>query len=615
MAKPDLPLSVILKQSDGHGGTLATVQAAIKRLDNTLIFGDDVELALQNREITAVDRMFYLTPMSHDKEMEAERNTNMNRPDDEELMHLFGKLKMEDQLSACGESLSATDIPALGLYSGLLAWVWRAAAKYVSGRYCDLNWHNFTKFTQEENFPPHGQDVKVALLIPSKSFSIVRHRQFMVAAANTAGIPNLRLVSEAAAALAHHITICLETIHPADLIGKTLMMLDCGPGSVDLEVWTILNVNPLRTGQYSRKESGYGRIADLDALLAHLRLVRGQQATKVSFGNEVDAEFEEQKRGPNGVEERYLSLPDLPNDRPSRLHGDAGIFLSESDMTAIYDNFLRPIINFVCQTIEKVAEAKRGDKDNGNIVDGIIATGEGMLNLYVQESFQRQMDILTEPSMRSKISMHFPTATQMNPHPLYNALTRPALGGVLLLADDALVAERVVDRSYFAAEFAPDRTTRTIWIRPQYFARKGHVLPTNARTPKEPYEVELLNDGREIFDLKVHILCSDTIAKDIVELDERESRKLLSDALPWVCTVTKEDLAGVPLTQAGAPNDTMTCWHVEYTVELTFDGRNLCFIATVPRSGRLGPNLETGDNPIEKFCEIDFEGGLRPVGA
>ncbi|EXJ60547.1 hypothetical protein A1O7_04700 [Cladophialophora yegresii CBS 114405] len=196
-----------------YGHSIARAQAAIKRVDDMLIFRNDVELALQNGEITAADRMF------------------------------FDRFDMEDQLSACGESVSARNIPWFDLYSGLLAWQWRAAAKYVSERYWDLKWRSFTKFTQEENFPPDGHEVKVALLIPSRSLSNVRHRQFMVAAANAAGIPNLRLVSEAAARLAHHITKCLQTVRPEDLVGKTLMLLDCGADSVDIEVWTVLNVD------------------------------------------------------------------------------------------------------------------------------------------------------------------------------------------------------------------------------------------------------------------------------------------------------------------------------------------------------------------------------------
>ncbi|EXJ60548.1 hypothetical protein A1O7_04701 [Cladophialophora yegresii CBS 114405] len=264
-------------------------------------------------------------------------------------------------------------------------------------------------------------------------------------------------------------------------------------------------------------------------------------------------------------------------------------------MADIYDKFLTPIISLVCQTIEKVAQVKVLTKDHGNIADGIIVTGEGMVNLYVQESFEKRMDTLTRPSLGHKVPMHFPSPTDRDPYLICNGQTRPALGGVLLLGDAALVAEEVVDRSYFSAAFIPDETNMTFWVRPQYFARKGDVLPTNTRTPKAPYEVELLNDGRDVFDLKVDVLCSDTIAKDVVELDEWETRQLLSDTLPWVCTVTKEDLAGVPLTQASAPDDTMTCWHIEYTVEMTFDGRNLCFIATIPRSGRLGQacTLET----------------------
>ncbi|KAJ9616955.1 hypothetical protein H2200_000675 [Cladophialophora chaetospira] len=602
--------------------------------DNTWAFGDDIPRALEMGQITEADIMYQLKPMAYDGEMQQRRQADEDRMRQQAFLASFGNLKIQDQLAACGESVPTEKVPQVHSYAGLMKWCWKAAAIDVSRKHPELKWNDFSQSTKDEQFPPPNQDVRVAILVPATTLCSVQHRQFMTAAAETAGIPNFEFLSEPAAALTYHLLNYRPDTPMRVLLGKTVMMMDAGAGSVDWVVWTILNMSPLRVRvEVSGVTAWLGAsqvnthartlilegVRDLEGLLEHLSFQHCRTITQVTFDKELDDIIEEHKCWPRGVEGRYLPIQNLPMDVHSRLHGTSGVWLSKKDMKMIHKQYADPIISTTLDIAARVADMKSSRGDQTLPIHQIFATGGGVLNSHFQENFRKDVGDVSWTKWGYIIPVDFPTATSTDLTSSYPCLTQVAQGGLLVLADDELEAERVIDRSYFFANLNETcvQDDATTVCEPTYFARKGQPFqPEDAI--RIPCKRRHYDRGLDEYEIHEEIYFSDSITEDRVILDRDALDKLLDSSLPWKYTLSKKDLAGMTLSSADPDpllNRFTTCWIWDYLLDMTFDGRHVHFLVTIPRNGVLGPGQDAGPNPIQRSYKVDIKGAMRPLGA
>lgn len=578
--------------------------------------------------------MYYLKLMEYEGEMLEQKQADEARIVQQDLLASFDNLHVEDHLADCGEYADDEELPLVKFYAGLLKWVYKAAAADVSRNCPDLGWDAFTEFTPDEQFPPQGQDIRVAIMVPAATLTSVNDRAFTVAAAEAAGISNFDLMSEPAGALASYIIRQPTTNTSESLIGKTLMMVDFGAGSVEFEVWTILGLHPLRAraeivpqsewlgarqANKHAKDLILSGIPDLDPILTYLSRQRGKTVTPDSFKKELDNYIEVAKRRPNNNEARYVGIRGLPMRPASRLHGAAGVLLSEPDWTQIWKQYHRPITDATEKYVQWVAVKKNIREDRTKAVDMIIASGGGIINTHVQEEFRACMKEFGETVYGDPIPVVFPIADPSHPSSVYPMLTQVAQGGLVLLADHDIVSERLAGRSYFIAKDISSSRRHGVFkyrIEPLYIVRKDDPVKT-FDTYCIPYQGQVWDMGSEEYANEQHVFVSDRLMEDLIWLNQDEMEELTMDKLLLEYTLSREELEAFPKHRP--PFDTANlseeCWKFDFMLYVDFDGNNLHFSISIPRTGVLSHSFGVGANPIKHDFKINIKGALRPVGA
>ncbi|KAJ9616954.1 hypothetical protein H2200_000674 [Cladophialophora chaetospira] len=608
--------------------------------DGNLRLASDVDSAVRDGKVQSCETIGHLKPMLYEDRMKVERSLVLDKLWDPRtaLVDALGSFEITPQLAACGETVpllhdedaskdnraqgsqphsagntSPREVPHFEIYARLMGWAFREAASYVSTKHDDLNWQR----AKDENSPLAGHNVRVALLVPSKS--TVTSREHVVAAARAAGIPNFFLVREAAAALACHLVRCLENVNAESLVGKTFIMLDWGAGSVDLEVWKILSLSPLRVqARYKTQSEWNGArtanthaeklvlngVRDMEELLDSMSLARGRTVTQKDAGAEIREEFEMEKRFPNGIEARLLKIRGLPTDKDSRLHGDAGVRLDEDDNAFIQESTTEPVSYALYQCMHWLNFEASKPQGSRIRIDGIVGTGGGVLNAYARQKLREDIEKHCHSLHQGiTIPVHFPELSST-----YASLTQTASGGVLLLADGESTSDRIVERSYFSLRYKGNNAKVV------YFVRKDHTL--DATGVKVMLDTRMLpQDENEGLKLKEDVFYSETIKKRGVSLDQQQIKDL--DKLVICHHLTKEELRFIP--QVSSPTNPWSTsrdyYKFQSSLEMTFEGQEACFTTTIPRNGTFGYDEDPGDNPIVKKARIDFRGILRSVGA
>ena len=610
--------------------------------DDKLLFATDVDSAIAAGDIKSSDTIAYLKPMLYGDEMQMDREADVSWVCDPEteLVGALGKLKVTPHLAACGETVpllherdsrktvrlsngqlnyaahpSTREIPHLEICSQLMGWFYKSALTHVSIRNPDLNWDKFKEFTERENFPPAGHSLKIAVLTPSKAS--VRSRVRLVAALRAANIPNFVLVREAAAALAHYIMTSCESGNTEDFIGKTYLIVDCGSGSVDIEVWTIKSVRPLkvrvelptetlwkgaRTANRHAREMVLDRITD--STLESISRARGASVNLEGIGREVEDEFEIKKQKPNTTEARRLEISGLPIDEINGLDGDRGVLLDEDDMESIQDLTVEPMVSATLDYMSFLYGQKKTRKDTSRLLDGIIGVGGGFINPYAQqkvrEGIQNHSSLV---SPRYMIPVHFP-----EPSGISASLNQVAGGGILLVADGEPVGDRVVERSFFTLyHFEGD-------LRVFLFIAKGQKLDEKAGETRY-YNQTLPRDENQGLTYSEEVYYSDEVIDDNAKFSREDASKL--DMLVISHPLTKEELAHMLAVSSLENPSSISLDHyqIQSSLDMTFDGTYACLTTTIPRTGRFGHAFDPGADPIVKKKYIDFRGILRPVGA
>lgn len=497
------------------------------------------------------------------------------------------------------------DIDHLHLLSDYMGHVHR----YVLSRIANL--HKEIKWPRDPNSyrdwqPPLDAEVQVSILLPVAATP--GQQQTILNIAKLAGIPNLSTVGEPTAALVRHAYVGGE-----DYTGRILALLDIGAGSVDLQIWKIVSMQPLRIqevvagktewcgGDSVNIEAGHlildgiGSRNILEVLGCLQTLTRTKNISESQFRDVLENEFEDSKRGfvPPYSSSCELHVEGLPEEAAWRMADRNTIVLTPQDMKNIYEVPLR-------KTLAMLRSARDEMKQRGypQPFDTIVMFGGG-----ASDYIQHQIETACEPNS----SLGFDCEVMSIRPTDASFMTAAAVGAIFIQQDEGILDKRVILRGYFVARhiiatdlsndqgnleyFAHDQQWRLTYvskslIQPGTTVGRHHVARIRGERALHPedrddqlgwiHEEPLYYSDQPIED--------DTWAK-------RGGIGMHEMPNPLRFRITAEMARGYPIEMSA--NRSHRWYIIEYEIRLVLENNELIFQLVVPDTGKFStPGLQ-----------------------
>ncbi|OQV11073.1 hypothetical protein CLAIMM_14973 [Cladophialophora immunda] len=334
--------------------------------ERRMFWGDGVEQELKKRGITESQVIRRLKPSLFDAHALAHQPFQKGL-----LVAEDRKVELTESLKSCGEDADDYRMENLSVFSDYMGIVYRYVLQFIAKTHGSLGWPVLKNLEEYKNWSPPGNP-KIHVSLPVPVGSSPDEVQLVVAAAKAAGIPNPYPVAEPASALIHHLCKARDQ----SIKEKTFLILDIGAGSVDQQVWTVVNENPLQVrehiipehvrtawcgGAYTNQEAVkliMNGIRDRDLVLRALQRHGSRINNQESLERKLDKKFEKEKQRFEGWETLLLRIPGLPDIPEFRLGGGGIVVLEPKDVKSAFAPCLNQIIAMLDTAIQSVFESR-----------------------------------------------------------------------------------------------------------------------------------------------------------------------------------------------------------------------------------------------------------------
>ncbi len=566
--------------------------------EGRLIWGIEVRKGLDEGSVDESKVIRRLKPALLDSSKSSMRDVYGN------MTHLLSKASRNEVIESLqyyGEDPDVHSLAAVTILSEFYRFAYRSALVFIAGSHGNLGWpiHLDPSDQQTENHPGRSM-ISVSLPLPVELTP--SQTSCVVAAARAAGLPNPYPVDETACALIHHLHLSTgQTI-----VGKTFLIIDAGAASVDLQVFNVDTVGPLRVQEVAlpldaRKTAWCGgsyindaavKIAmdllDIDQFLNDLRLAGSPLTTQQALENAISEDFDQRKRLISGLEPVTL-----------RIHGHK-ITLSPTDIMNAYAVCLEAMTSMTDKAIESVSGAQARRQNRARHIDEIIVTGGCFRSAYLLDQYRSRYN----PSVGHRARHFYPIPVSLPAGAAETSLT-VALGGALLGAEKDMIKSRQLRRNFCVARYEqvnPEhyafhhcepsgqdginrlRITRFL-IKQGSYPQRFHVPPLEGWRGLLPADME----EDETWIVEEEIWWSDKLSQDGIWIGPNPDPDLDLHPMPKPLTfkLTLKDVQRFP-TEKGRRG--IRYHYMEYEIGATMDGSMITWTFTYPKSGKWPAN-------------------------
>ncbi|KAK5410023.1 hypothetical protein LTR06_006489 [Exophiala xenobiotica] len=616
-----------------NNDTSILTQVAVERssppskLPSRLLWGDEVTEAIREGKISEEDVERHFKPPLFDSDVYPATKIRQLL---EEFSTYKGRPRFHQVLIERAEDPDAKEIAHIYLYSDYTALAYTHILKVIAESHATLQWDPQEIETQPDWSPPGNPIIRVGLPLPVASTP--DQINLIMASARAAGIPNPYPEAEPASALAYH--LIMSPVQ--ETTGKPFLIVDIGGGSVDLKVWTVVSVYPLRVreadggatewcgGSFVNKTAGEivkNKILS-DPLIAEVVSDSEEKDMLLmvnQFQREVERQFESIKRKFDGSQKAVFDLRGLPNVPEYGMIEDR-FTLDPDDVKRAFDSSIAMITSMIDSVIARIASRARRGGTTGQ-VDEILLVGGGSQNPYLRSRLRQRYDTNFHGSMQYRIPVSHPSSAA-------TGSTTVSRGALLLAADKDVVTERVVRRGYCVGRHEevgkrryPQQShhmseqdgQKRVYVS-KFLIRPDQIIPANRpfRESVRGWRGLLMDsaDEKGRWEITERLYFSDSVANDGLWL-EKPGLDVHEMPEPLLFYITQKDSKDFIATVTKTPDGTEQWFEIDYEVGVTFDGHTMMFDIIVPRNGKFPEDGGYGPNPIRRQGHYDCAGAFQ----
>ncbi|KAK5452008.1 hypothetical protein LTS15_007731 [Exophiala xenobiotica] len=613
----DITLQELEPITWSNNDTSILTQVAVERasppskLPPRLLWGDEVTEAILEGRISGEDVERHFKPPLFDSDVYPATKVRQLL---KEFSTYKGRTRFHQVLIERGEDLDAKEIEHIYLYSDYTALAYTHILKVIAESHATLQWDPQEIETQLDWSPPGNPTIRVGLPLPVASTP--DQINLIMAAARAAGIPNPYPEAEPASALAYH--LIMSPVQ--ETLGKTFLIVDIGGGSVDLKVWTVVSVKPLRVREAdggatkwcggSSVNKRAGEIVK-DKILSDPLIAQAVSDSEEKdmllmvnqFQCEVERQFESIKRKFDEygmIEDRFTLNPD--------------------DVKRAFDSSIGMITSMIDSVLARIASRSRRGGTTGQ-VDEILLVGGGSQNPYLRSRLRQQYDTNFHGSTQYRIPVSHPSSAA-------TGSTTVSRGALLLAADKDMVTERVVRRGYCVGRHEelgkrryPQQSLhmseqdgqKRVYVS-KFLIRPQQIIPANRpfRESVRGWRGLLMDSADENgrWEITERLYFSDSVANDGLWLD-KPNLDIHEMPEPLLFYITQNDSNDFIATVTKTPDGTEQWFEIDYEVGVTFEGHTMMFDIIVPRNGKFPEDGRYGPNPIRRQGHYDCAGAFQ----
>lgn len=588
-------------------------------------YGRDLARALERGEIQEVDVIRHYKPVLFGKTLGDEGKTRR------QISNVSRKLQ------TCRRHQGLPEGPPLevkDLVEHLVGYTFKYTLRCVAEAHRDLGWPVYRDLDDYEgdDWNPRQVKIQVALALPVNTSP--EHITLIKEIARIAGLPDVYICGEPAAALMYHLAR-----EPDQLVSdQSFMIMDIGAGSADFAAWKVLQVNPLQVKEIAAPQSKWcgacvvnimGRNLLLSmiedekyAILTSLKMVDAQMDWE-TLGDRIEISLETVKkdfRGDRSDDEGYvMHIPGLPN-MPGKSMPRGGRLLVPVELMREAHKFqLDTITKMVNDALKQTSSRNSRHGQSSGRPSLLLMAGGGSNNVYIRNEMRERFE-------KAGISVAQTSAERSE--------NTVALGSLLLLANKELVTERIVRRAYCVGRweevlpkdrrsYPPNSRTRSKQDGVQrahmtrFFYRIGDSVPRQHVASLKGWrgllKDELDGDGGCM--IEERLFYTDTVGED---QDRRWLERPGIDihetphSLEW-------RLLGHQVRNFDVEVDEWTgeeYYYLDYEVAVILKDDEMTFQITIPRKGRWLDGLNPyGDDPIRQEGKFDCSGAFKLIHA
>lgn len=532
-------------------------------------------------------------------------------------------------------------LTCLDLYSDFLGHAWRYILRKIKESNSSLPWPSWTPEDPDAQYVlPSYPPVEVAIPLPANTKP--HHVDFLLRAARRAGIRDPFPVAEPAAAFAYDIQSAKEPGAALPQNACTLVV-DVGCGSADVQLWSILQTNPIGVREEVEGVDGWcgGQIVNetIRGILrrkCNLENVWHKIRTELErihrprslegFLDDACAQFESRKItfGSHRLSRLILEVPGVPEIALAQMKQNQ-IHLNEEELRQAFDASFTPIKAMIDAMIGKFQE-NRSPGDPIQKIHKMLLIGGGSASPYLNNRIRDEYERRGSWEMQTSIPVNSRNDDR------HGATSCIVQGAILLLLDKAFLRERVIRRGYCVR--VDEETERKVFSHLNFQVERD---PHDGRWSRVEVSRFLIRSGERIghyhravgpggcwrglfldelkphgWDLEEEIFYSDTTSKDGLWVNSE-----CNDIHPCgklLFSLKEEDCADFELcTSTVNLAKPRPYKRLEYRIDFIIDGIRMTYQISIPRNGRLeGKDKQgLGRNPIRKLGVLDCSGSFE----